>query len=226
MLTSAYYTPLMPHYSAYTPSRSSPLSERSANIAPPVFDFSMGSPSERKSKTPQRTFKANPVMQKRDATTKRRRDMFFRRVQTGRDDKIWETRGEQIQQLDFVSDRKRWEAEKARQAPPAEQDIDEDLINEATLPEFTLVQNEPQPEAWMTEVDWVAAQEEHELEQLVSSMAKSDDAPSQHFGSDDEDYDSIFMECAPIPYEQQRHEPHSYSRFNNTNSTDIDMADG
>ena len=45
---------------------------------------------------PQRAFKANPVMQTRDATTKRRRDMFFKRVQNNRDDKKWESRGEQV----------------------------------------------------------------------------------------------------------------------------------
>lgn len=45
---------------------------------------------------PQRAFKPNPVMQTRDAATKRRRDMFFKRVQNGREDKKWEARGEQV----------------------------------------------------------------------------------------------------------------------------------
>ena len=48
---------------------------------------------------PQRAFKANPVMQTRDATTKRRRDMFFKRVQNNRDDKKWESRGEQVRDM-------------------------------------------------------------------------------------------------------------------------------
>lgn len=56
----------------------------------------MGSPSEKKPIIPQRAYKANPVMQTRDAATKRRRDMFFKRVQNGREDKKWEARGEQV----------------------------------------------------------------------------------------------------------------------------------
>jgi hypothetical protein len=56
----------------------------------------MSSPLKEKSPMPQRAFKANPVMQTRDATTKRRRDMFFKRVQNNRDDKKWESRGEQV----------------------------------------------------------------------------------------------------------------------------------
>lgn len=99
MLSSTYYTPPMPHYSAYTPPRSSPLSERTANTAPRIFDLSMSSPSEKKPIGSQRAFKVNPVMQTRDAATRRRRDMFFRRVQTGRDDKKWETRGEQVREI-------------------------------------------------------------------------------------------------------------------------------
>jgi hypothetical protein len=45
---------------------------------------------------PQRAYKPNPAIQTRDAATKRRRDMFFKRVQKDRDDKKWEARGEQV----------------------------------------------------------------------------------------------------------------------------------
>jgi hypothetical protein len=98
MLTSSFFMPAQQqYYSAYTPPRSSPLSERSANVAPRLFDFSMASQSnDKKSPTPQRAYKPNPVMQTRDAATKRRRDMFFKRVQNGREDKKWESRGDQV----------------------------------------------------------------------------------------------------------------------------------
>jgi hypothetical protein len=96
MLTTPFFSPPMLRYSAYTPPRSSPLSERSINAAPRLFDFSMASPSEKKTATPQRAYKPNPVMQTRDAATKRRRDMFFKRVQINRDDRKWEARGEQV----------------------------------------------------------------------------------------------------------------------------------
>lgn len=186
----------------------------------------MGSPSEKKPIIPQRAYKANPVMQTRDAATKRRRDMFFKRVQNGREDKKWEARGEQIQQLDFASERKRWEAEKARQAPPEEQEIDE-LIDDAALPESPLPESAPQYEAWMTEADWVAAQEEYELQQLVASMEQENDASSQHYGSDDDDYDSIFMQCAASANDQHQYQPHqAYGTSNDVDMMDMDMADG
>jgi hypothetical protein len=97
MLTNHHYPqPSNQHYATHAPLRSSPLSERSAN-APLRFDFSMASQSNQDN-TPaaQRAFKPNPLMQTRDAATKRRRDMFFKRVQNSRDDKKWETRGEQV----------------------------------------------------------------------------------------------------------------------------------
>jgi hypothetical protein len=98
LLTSSLFMPSQQqYYNPYTPPRSSPLSERSANVTPRLFDFGMASHSNiMKSPTPQRAYKPNPVIQTRDAATKRRRDMFFKRVQNGREDKKWESRGEQV----------------------------------------------------------------------------------------------------------------------------------
>ncbi|RII14510.1 hypothetical protein CUC08_Gglean004093 [Alternaria sp. MG1] len=215
----------MPHYSAYTPPRSSPLSERSANASPRAFNFTMSSPLKEKSAMPQRAFKANPVMQTRDATTKRRRDMFFKRVQNNRDDKKWESRGEQIQQLDFVAERKRWEAQKARQAPQENDDIIEYMLDDAELPE--LPSYAPQHDPEMTEADYVAAQEEYELEQLIASMEQESDARSQHYGSDDDDYDAIFMECATAGHDQNQQQPqHAQDAFGGEDMMDMDMTDG
>jgi hypothetical protein len=97
MLLTPFFSspPQQQYYTPYTPPRSSPLAERSANVAPRAFDFSMASPSKT-TKMPQRAYKPNPVMQTRDAATKRRRDMFFNRVQNGREDKKWESRVEQV----------------------------------------------------------------------------------------------------------------------------------
>jgi hypothetical protein len=214
MLTTSFFQPTMPHYSPYTPPRSSPLSERSLNATTPSFNFAMSSPSEKKPTTPQRAFKPNPVMQTRDAATKRRRDMFFARVQNNREDKKWEARGEQIQQLDFVSERKRWEALKARQAPPEEEGIVEEDAMLATE---------------MTEADHVAAQEEYELQQLVAMREEEEKRSSQHYGSDDEDYDSIFMDCATAGdewYQQQQQSQEQQLRFGSGEETEMDMTDG
>jgi hypothetical protein len=104
MLTSSLFMPpQQQYYSPYTPPRSSPLSERSSNVAPRMFDYGMASPSNNmKSPTPQRAFKPNPVIQTRDAATKRRREMFFKRVQNGREDKKWESRGEQVSAINRI----------------------------------------------------------------------------------------------------------------------------
>ncbi|KAF2035611.1 hypothetical protein EK21DRAFT_54272 [Setomelanomma holmii] len=231
MLLTTFYSspPQQQYYSAYTPPRSSPLSERSANVAPRIFNFSMASPSsDKKPAVPQRAYKPNPLIQTRDAATKRRRDLFFRRVQNGRDDKKWELRGEQIQQLDFASERKRWEAEKARQAPPEDDDMIEDVDEDAPLPVWTSFTPQNEPE--MTEADYVAAQEEYEMQQLIAAMEQDDqenDASSQHFGSDDEDYDSLFMERASTVDQQHQQQPQtSQLGFNDTDGMDMDMTDG
>ncbi|KAF1849760.1 uncharacterized protein K460DRAFT_272351 [Cucurbitaria berberidis CBS 394.84] len=226
MLMNSFLPLATQHYPAYTPPRSSPLSERSANAAPRLFDFSMASQgNEKKPPVPQRAYKANPIIQTRDAATKRRRDMFFRRVQTAREDKKWEARGEQIQQLDFVSERKRWEAEKARQAPPEYDDIDEEALEDTALPE--LPNYAPQFEQEMTEADYIAAQEEYELQQLVATMEQESDTRSQYYGSDDDDYDSIFMECATsMDQDYQQQPPHENTGVEDMDAMDMDMTDG
>lgn len=130
----------------------------------------------------------------------------------------------QIQQLDFVSERKQWEAEKARQAPQENDDIIEDMLDGATLPE--LPNYAPQSDPEMTEADYVAAQEEYELQQLIASMEQESDARSQHYGSDDDDYDSIFMECATADDQYQQQSQRAQDAFGSGDVMDMDMTDG
>jgi len=130
----------------------------------------------------------------------------------------------QIQQLDFVSERKRWEAEKARQAPQENDDIDEEIMDDATLPQLPTYAPQSDPE--MTEADYVAAQEEYELQQLIATMEHESDARSQHYGSDDDDYDSIFMECATAGHDhyQQQQQQRAQDAFEG-DAMDMDMMD-
>jgi hypothetical protein len=128
----------------------------------------------------------------------------------------------QIQQLDFVSERKRWEAEKARQAPQENDEIDEDIMDDATLPELPTYAPQSDPE--MTEADYVAAQEEYELQQLIASMEQESDTRSQHYGSDDDDYDSIFMECATAGHDQYHQSQRAQDVFEG-DAMDMDMTD-
>lgn len=78
----------------------------------------------------------------------------------------------------------------------------------------------------MTEADYVAAQEEYELQQLIASMEQESDTRSQHYGSDDEDYDSIFIECA-MTEEGQSHEQSQTAPngFHSGDQMDMDMMD-
>lgn len=114
-----------------------------------------------------------------------------------------------------------------RQAPPEHDDIDEEILEDMALPE--LPNNPPQLND-LTEAEYIAAQEELELQQLIASMEQESDARSQHYGSDDEDYDSIFMECATsLDQEYQQYQQHSQQEnaaLEDTDAMDMDMTDG
>ncbi len=121
-----------------------------------------------------------------------------------------------------MSERRRWEAEKARQAPPEIEIFDDELIENEELPEMP---SEASPEGREeSEADRYAAQEDYELQQLISSMEQHSDAGSQHYGSDDDDYDSIFMECATTedPSCQGQNDSWPYE----ADAMDVDFMDG
>jgi hypothetical protein len=125
-----------------------------------------------------------------------------------------------------VSERKRWESRKAREAPPEEEkEIDEELLSDTRLPHSSY--DVPQSEPNMTEADRMLAQEEYELEQLIASMEQeqNQDTTPQHYGSDDEDYDQIFMECATdVDSGYQQHQQAQDNGFRDVD--DMDMTDG
>lgn len=123
-----------------------------------------------------------------------------------------------------MSERKRWEAEKARQAPPENDDIIEEPIEDTPLP--TLFNNAPHSNPDVTEADYLAAQEEYELQQLIASIEQESETPSQHYGSDDEDYDSIFMACAMTEDVQLQHQSYvSQAPCPHEDQMDTDMMD-
>jgi hypothetical protein len=114
----------------------------------------------------------------------------------------------------------------------------EEVVEDGPLPQWT--NNAPQPAQEMTEADYVAAQEEYELQQLIASM-EQDDGASQHFGSDDEDYDELFMECATTVDQQYQQQPRQYQQQSQqyqqqpqesrqmvieADAMDMDMTDG
>jgi hypothetical protein len=140
----------------------------------------------------------------------------------------------QIQQLDFVRDQKRWAAEKARQAPELNDDIIEEFTQENSVT-FTTSDNQmdaTQLEQEMSEVDYILAQEEQEMQALIASMETetqnendTHDAASQHYGSDDEAYDQIFMEYTPTS-ETNPHHGAMYTHIYNAEDMNMDTTDG
>jgi len=81
------------------------------------------------------------------------------------------------------------------------------------------------PEQEVEEADYVLAQEEREMQELIASMGEEQDA-SQHYGSDDEDYDQLFMEytTASAPQMSQHHQPHQDMSTNYPDADAMDMS--
>lgn len=108
-----------------------------------------------------------------------------------------------------MQQQRRWEAEQARSAPrhDAPEDIETELgISENTPPTSHTVESSariPQQnsahEVDDEELNQLLRQEDEDLDALVSLMGHEDqlgrrDDDGQQYGSDDEDYDSIFMD--------------------------------
>ena len=102
----------------------------------------------------------------------------------------------------------------------------EQIIEDAPLPSWTTPM--PQTTQEMTEADYIAAQEEYELQQMIAAMEEQDqenDAASQHFGSDDEDYDQLFMDCA-VEQQYLHSSQQMGTGFQDLGAMDMDMTDG
>lgn len=101
-----------------------------------------------------------------------------------------------MQRLDFLSSKKRWEAEKAQQAMSLD---DEGLVeNSSDLRESSPgPSGNPLTEEELQEADAILQRENQELEALINSM---DDDPKLHNSrpqqesNEEDDYDRIFME--------------------------------
>lgn len=130
-----------------------------------------------------------------------------------------------IQQLDFVSERRRWESKKAQEAPSEDYEIDEELFSDASLLHSSSSAAHPGPET--SEADYILALEEYEFQRLIASMDqdRSLDNVPQHYGSDDEDYDQIFMECVTNVDSQQPQQPQDSVNYYR-DVDDMDMTDG
>ncbi|TLD18927.1 hypothetical protein E2P81_ATG01655 [Venturia nashicola] len=184
--------------SSLIPQKSSSDANRTRKNAPPAFALRGGA-------------KPNPLMRKEGDQRERRRNLFMKKVQTGREDKRWEGRSEQILRSDYILEQRRWENERARSAPDL--DIYEDEEDELPTSSTNLFSNTTPSSPHLPshqiedEVDVVAQMEQQELDELLALAAEEEhplvnsymevmDIPSSptRYGSDEEDYDDIFME--------------------------------
>jgi len=146
---------------------------------------------------------------KQDELKEKRRHMFLRKVKEGREDKRWESRGEDIMRLDFMQRQRAWEAELAREAPmipsdpaePEEEEGEEGFKLPTSSNEMQISQTSEPPRE--DEADEIAQQEEEELEALLEYMPRRHAGPTpselnethyEHLWSDDDDYDALFSE--------------------------------
>ncbi|SLM40919.1 hypothetical protein LPUS_11775 [Lasallia pustulata] len=160
----------------------------------------------------------DPRFQRKDTEPARRRDLFLKRVKQSGDDRRWESRAEQILRRDFLAQQRDWEADLARSAPnapAASDDEDMDMEKAATLGQAQSADNL---------MEEVLSREEQELEALISLMERDDRAAKDRegatadYGSEEEDYDRLFMEVFERP---ERRHPSNTPRA--PQGTDVEM---
>ncbi|KAF2759733.1 hypothetical protein EJ05DRAFT_509445 [Pseudovirgaria hyperparasitica] len=206
-------TQLMFMPQSFAPARSSPLSERSSNACPRRYNSAiMSQAQDAKQQVPysKRSIKQAPINRGREEVRDKRRDLFLKKVKEGREDRNWEAKGEQILRMDFMKEQKKWETEKARSAPKfdefAEDDEPQDEIMLSSQPYQThpsfqtsslnsaLASHHEEAEA-----EALLRQEQEELDAMLAAIEDQENIEQayqlpSHFGSDDEDYDSLFMD--------------------------------
>jgi hypothetical protein len=135
----------------------------------------------------------------KDTLPERRRNLFLNKVRRGRDDKKWEVRSEDLARLDWMNEKKGWEREVLRNAPPTwdqglgmEDDVEEGMLwsqqgsQGSSLQNFaptllssgmhgTRNNNTENGRHEFEEVDFVLLREEAELEALVGLMSNEEE---------------------------------------------------
>ncbi|RFU25327.1 hypothetical protein B7463_g11023, partial [Scytalidium lignicola] len=155
-----------------------------------------------------RTTKPNPLLQRSGSDGREtRRKLFLKKVRSNSEDKRWAMRGgdDEMMRTIWIAEQRRLAEKQVREAMavPCEREEEEIEILDA-----------PSDKRALDEImaDEVARKEEEELEALLSLMDESDmiDPIPNHqnrqlssditYGSDDEDYDSIFRDVIQDEY--------------------------
>ncbi|KAL8899104.1 MAG: hypothetical protein Q9192_001739 [Flavoplaca navasiana] len=118
-----------------------------------------------------------------------RRRQYLDKVRQQGEDKKWDVRGEQILREDFLTTERQWMASRNRSAPPLIYPEDNDMKDMTSG-------NEHQNSL----LDQALSQENEEVDALVSSFEEYSTAALHgidkrvDYGSDDEKYNSIFLD--------------------------------
>ncbi|KAI9771303.1 MAG: hypothetical protein M1840_002273 [Geoglossum simile] len=157
-----------------------------------------------------RTIKSNPLLHSTDHDRERRRNLFLRKVREEGQDRKWKARGgdDEVMRSIYISEQKRWEAKQARIAREilASQEEEEDIL---------VVDSGNTEDARI--IDDLLDEENAELEALVSlwespqsvNNGNSTPAPTSilpNSGSDDEEYDQLFLDLVNQEYNGQDQE--------------------
>ncbi|KAG8622891.1 hypothetical protein KVT40_009402 [Elsinoe batatas] len=198
-------SPLTVSSSPPSPPTTSPLtpSTPAQIFGPSVADLARSEPSP--SRPVVGPAAARKVMSK-DAQAYARRKLFLNKVRQGGDDRRWESRANDLDRLDraeWEREMRAWEEAKLREAPNITEEQDEED------------QEAEGGHGQEDEVEDVALREQRELEELVAMMelnsqptqmkdhteqdttndawstGQQNSQYSDHFGSDDEDFDAI-----------------------------------
>ncbi|KAH8840365.1 hypothetical protein MCOR27_001241 [Pyricularia oryzae] len=218
---------------SYQPTRSSPLSSSSpirASSPPPAplspCDYNrqprqvQSSPVQAppsKFKFSARPARPNPVVRNREATQQSRRNLFLKGVQQRADDHRWERRGVEHKVLSTEWFNETQARQQAKLLDPDSLLTEEDIEDAERLEEERQSRYEEIPDDLMMDS---MMEDEHEFEALASNVQQQQ-APSSgttrpdspHL-SDDEDYDSLFMDF--LSTQNQRTAPAS--------SGDVEMS--
>ncbi|KAK4496550.1 hypothetical protein PRZ48_012530 [Zasmidium cellare] len=158
----------------------------------PQFTFSSNTTSTQASKVPfsQRSIKRAPAP-RQDELKDRRRNAFLRKVQNDRDERRYESRGEDIMRLEFVRRRREYEDELARNAPsPSAEEEEAELPGWGSMD----VSSQVVPEE---EVEEFVRDEEEEMRALLENFPDEEMEEmegNENLWSDDADYDALFSE--------------------------------
>ncbi|KAI0440452.1 hypothetical protein F4803DRAFT_563824 [Xylaria telfairii] len=178
------------------PSQASPpLSPRDPNTLPrrEIQSSPIRGSSSKFSKYASRTVKPNPLRLSRENAQESRRTLFLNNVRQRADDRKWEQRGGDQETLKLE-----WNVLNRQRKQEKDMDLDGIVYHDELddIPENVF---EAQAETDDMMVDAIAREEEAELDAMLSlldtsSSSQTLEQPSTLSLSDDEDYDSLFMD--------------------------------